>query len=222
MLNQFGSRWVCEMRNLNLLIKRLIDLLGSLMGLIVISPVFIIIAILIKFTSKGPIFFKQDRLGKNGKVFKIFKFRTMVVNAEKIGDGLFVYGDKDSRITKIGKKLRKTSLDEIPQLLNVLLGDMSLVGPRPPVTYFPYKIEEYSDRQKLRFSMLPGITGLAQIKTRTNAPWDERIEIDINYVEKFNVLLDIKILFKTISKIMTKENIYPEYVKVEDSKSRGV
>ena len=122
------------MRELNLFIKRLIDLFGSLIGSIIISPILIIIALLIKLTSKGPVFFKQERLGKDGKTFKILKFRTMVVNAEKIGDGLFVKTELDNRITKIGKLLRATSLDELPQLWNVIVGDMSLVGPRPGVT----------------------------------------------------------------------------------------
>lgn len=126
------------MRNINLTIKRLIDFFGSFIGVIIISPILIIIALLIKFTSKGPVFFKQERLGKDGKTFKILKFRTMVVNAEKIGDGLTVKSENDNRITKIGKFLRATSLDELPQLFNVILGQMSLVGPRPPVTYYPY------------------------------------------------------------------------------------
>jgi len=117
------------MRQLNLFAKRLIDLLGSLTGLIILLPVFVIISILIKLTSKGPIFFTQERLGKNGKIFKINKFRTMVVNAEKMGDRIAVKNEDDPRITKVGKFLRATSLDELPQLLNVLKGDMSLVGP---------------------------------------------------------------------------------------------
>ncbi len=208
------------MRDINLFIKRIIDFFGSLAGLIVLVPVFILIALLIKLSSKGSVFFRQDRLGKDGKIFRILKFRTMVVNAEKIGDGLFVYGGEDPRITTIGKFLRKTSLDEIPQLVNVLLGDMSLVGPRPPVTYFPYKIEEYSNRQKIRFNMRPGITGLAQIKARTTIPWDERIEIDVDYVERFNITLDIKILFKTITKIIVKENIYPESMEQIDNRKK--
>src|SRR5690554_49717 len=133
------------MRYLNLFLKRLIDLVGSGIGLIIISPFLIIIALLIKTTSTGPVFFTQERLGKNGRVFKIIKFRTMVVNAEKLGDGLRVKDNSDSRITKIGRFLRSTSLDELPQLINVIKGEMSLVGPRPPVPYHPYKYEDYSD-----------------------------------------------------------------------------
>ena len=137
------------MRELNLFIKRIIDILGSLIGMIILLPLFIIIAILIKLTSEGPVFFRQERLGKDGKVFKILKFRTMVVNAEKIGDGLKVKSENDSRITKIGRFLRATSLDELPQLWNVFIGQMSLVGPRPPATYFPYDgYENYPDWTK--------------------------------------------------------------------------
>ena len=196
------------MRHVNLFIKRLIDFFGSLVGVILISPLLIIIALLIKVTSKGPVFFKQERLGENGKVFKIFKFRTMVVNAEKIGDGLFVKSDQDDRITKIGKVLRATSLDELPQLWNVIIGNMSLVGPRPPVPHHPYKYEGYSDYQRKRFEMKPGITGLAQVKVRNSVPWDGRIPVDVEYVEAFNVWLDIKILFSTFKKVFVKESIY--------------
>ncbi len=195
-------------RKLNLFIKRLIDFFGSLIGLILILPLLIIIAALIKLTSKGPVFFRQERLGKDGKVFKIYKFRTMVVNAEKIGDGLFVKTGEDNRITKIGKLLRATSLDELPQLWNVLKGEMSLVGPRPPVPYHPYKYEDYSEFQKKRFLMKPGMTGLTQVTVRNSVPWDERILIDVEYVEKFNIWLDIKILFKTLQKIFKREDIY--------------
>ena len=206
------------MRELNLFIKRLIDLFGSLIGSIIISPILIIIALLIKLTSKGPVFFKQERLGKDGKTFKILKFRTMVVNAEKIGDGLFVKTELDNRITKIGKLLRATSLDELPQLWNVIVGDMSLVGPRPPVPHHPHKYEEYTDFQRKIFEMKPGMTGLTQVTVRNSVPWDERIPVDVEYVEKFNVWLDIKILLKTIQKIFVRESIYT-HSEEKESKS---
>lgn len=196
------------MKNLNLFIKRLIDIIGSLFGILILLPILIIIAISIKLTSKGPILFKQERLGKNGDTFKILKFRTMVVNAEKIGDGLFVKTDADSRITKVGKFLRSTSLDELPQLVNVLKGEMSLVGPRPPVPHHPYKYEDYSDFQKRRFELKPGMTGLAQVTVRNSVPWEGRIPVDVEYVENFNVFLDIKILLKTIWKIIDRDSIY--------------
>ena len=196
------------MRVFNLFVKRLIDLLGSLIGMVIVFPIFIIIALSVKLTSKGPIFFKQERLGKNGRVFKIIKFRTMVVNAEKMGDGLKVKNESDNRITKVGKFLRATSLDELPQLWNVLVGDMSLVGPRPPVPYHPYKYEEYNDFQRKRFEMRPGITGLTQVTVRNSVSWDDRIRIDVEYIERFNLWLDIKILAKTLMKVFLHENIY--------------
>lgn len=144
------------MRKINLCVKRCIDFVGSLIGIVVLSPVFLVIAIMIKTSSEGPVFFKQERLGKDGKVFKIIKFRTMIVNAEHIGDGLRVREGDDPRITKIGRVLRKTSLDELPQLLNVLNGSMSLVGPRPPATYHPYAgYKAYPDWAKKRFQMRP-------------------------------------------------------------------
>jgi len=197
------------LRTLNLIIKRLIDFFGSLIGTIIISPILIIIALLIKFTSEGPVLFKQERLGKDGKVFEIFKFRTMIVNAEKIGDGLSVKTEDDNRITKIGKFLRATSLDELPQLLNVILGQMSLVGPRPPVTYYPYDgYNSYPNWAKLRFSMKPGVTGLTQVTVRNSVSWDERIKVDLKYVESFNIWFDIKILVDTFLRIFKSDNIY--------------
>lgn len=207
-----------KMRTLNIFFKKTMDLLGSLIGLIILSPILLIIALAIKLTSKGPALFKQERLGNNGKVFKILKFRTMVVNAENIGDGLTVKSESDNRITRVGKILRKTSLDELPQLINVLIGQMSLVGPRPPVTYFPYDgYEEYPDWAKKRFTMRPGITGLSQVTVRNSVTWDERIVVDNQYIDKFNILLDIEILFKTVLRIFKSENIYLE--KKEEKKA---
>ncbi|KRG09600.1 sugar transferase [Lederbergia galactosidilytica] len=196
------------MRKFNLFIKRVIDFIGSLIGVVIISPILIFIALAIKLSSKGPVFFKQERLGKDGKIFKIIKFRTMIVNAEKIGSGLFVKTDSDNRITKIGKLLRATSLDELPQLLNVLFGEMSLVGPRPPVPQHPYNYDEYSDFQRKRFEMKPGMTGLTQVTVRNSVSWEERIPIDVEYIERFNIWLDIKILLKTFQKLFKRESIY--------------
>lgn len=189
-------------------IKRPLDFVCALGGIIVLSPVILAVSIAIKLTSEGPIFFKQERVGKNQKVFEIIKFRTMVVNAEHIGDGLKVKEESDPRITKIGKILRRTSLDEIPQLINVLKGDMSLIGPRPPVTYHPYKVGEYDNIKKHRFDVRPGITGLAQAKIRNGGSWDERISYDLKYVKNISFKNDIKILKETVSMVLRKDSLY--------------
>lgn len=194
-----------------MIIKRTIDFIGSLVGIIIVSPILILISLFIKFSSKGPVFFLQERLGKDGRVFKIIKYRTMIVNAENIGDGLTVNSKSDNRITKIGKLLRSTSLDELPQLFNVLMGNMSLVGPRPPVTYFPYKgYEDFPEWAKKRFTMKPGVTGLTQITVRNSVSWNDRIVVDNKYIDSFNIWLDIKILLKTFYKLFKSENIYME------------
>lgn len=197
------------MLKINLFIKRIIDIVGSLIGIIILSPLLVIVAFAIKLDSKGPALFKQERIGKNGNTFKILKFRTMIVNAEKIGDGLTVKSDSDSRITKIGNFLRRTSLDELPQLFNVLLGTMSLVGPRPPVVYFPYNgYENYPKWAQKRFTFKPGVTGLSQVTVRNSVPWDERIKVDIEYINNFNVIYDIKIILNTFIRVIKPQSIY--------------
>lgn len=203
-------------------IKRILDFTLSLMALIVLMPILFIIAVLIKITSKGPVFFLQERLGKAGKVFKIIKFRTMIPNAEKIGDGLKVRSETDNRITKIGKILRKTSLDELPQFINVLVGQMSLIGPRPPVTYHPHKYEEYTEEQRQRFLVRPGITGLAQVRVRNSATWDERIEIDIEYIKNISFKEDVRIFFKTIVKVIKSENTYGKTEEKKEKEKVGI
>lgn len=188
--------------------KRILGLIFSLVGFIILIPIFLIISILIKLTSKGSIFFKQERIGRNGKVFNMYKFRTMIVNAENIGDGIRVRSKNDPRITKIGKILRRTSLDELPQLINVIKGDMSLVGPRPPVTYHPYNgYNNYPENAKKRFIVRPGLTGLSQIKYRNGVSWDKRIEIDVKYTENISFLEDIKIILATIKIVFKPVNI---------------
>ncbi len=202
------------MRRTNLFIKRLLDIILGSIGIIIISPILLVIAIAIKSSDSGPILFKQERLGKNGKPFLICKFRTMIVNAEHIGEGLRVSTDSDPRITKIGRFLRATSLDELPQLFNVVQGTMSLVGPRPPVTYHPYNgYENYPEWAKKRFTMRPGITGLTQATVRNSVSWDERIKVDNTYIDKFNILFDIKILFMTVVRVLKKEDIYGKQIK---------
>ncbi|MBS4538825.1 sugar transferase [Clostridium sp. D2Q-11] len=188
-------------------IKRFLDLVFSVILMTILSPLLLLISILVKTTSRGPILFKQKRLGKHGNPFVIYKFRTMIKNAEKIGAGIFI-SDNDKRITKIGYLLRITSLDELPQLFNIIRGEMSFVGPRPPVPYHPYKYEDYNDEQKIRFSVLPGITGYAQVLGRNSLNWDERIKLDVEYVKNRNIFLDIKIIYLTFLCVLMKENIY--------------
>lgn len=188
-------------------IKCVIDFILAVIGLVILSPLFLIIAILIKLDSKGPVFFLQDRLGKDGKVFKIYKFRTMVDGAINMGAGLRT-DVGDSRITKVGNILRKTSLDEIPQLINIIKGEMSFIGPRPPVPYHPYEYDEYSAEQKKRFSIRPGISGYAQVELRNSGTWDERIELDLKYVKKMSFSFDLYIFFKSIWVVIKRKNIY--------------
>lgn len=187
-------------------IKYAIGKLGALLLVIVLSPLLLIISICIRIDSPGSIIFRQKRLGYKGKEFEIYKFRTMVANAENMGDGLVIRNEGDERITRIGRILRKTSLDELPQFFNILKGDMCFVGPRPPVTYHPYDgYQNYPEKAKKRFEMKPGITGLAQVKLRNSGTWDERIQIDIQYVEKYSLWLDIKIIFMTAFSMLNKE-----------------
>lgn len=185
-------------------IKRIIDFILSLVLLMLLSPLLIITAVFIKIDSRGPIIFRQPRIGKEGKIFKVWKFRTMVDNAEKMGTGLAT-AEKDPRITRIGKVLRKTSVDELPQLVNVLKADMSFIGPRPaPVQH----LEKYNKLERQRLNVLPGITGWAQVNGRNKLTWPERIEKDIWYVNNTSILLDIKIILKTVKVILLSEGVY--------------
>ena len=193
-----------------LVIKRIIDIIFSVLGLIILIPVFLIISIAIKIESKGPVIFKQKRIGKDGKVFEIYKFRSMVVGAEQMGTG--VYSKKgDARVTKVGKFIRATSIDELPQLLNILKGEMSFIGPRPVLTYHPWKYEEYTEEQKKRFLVRPGVTGWAQIHGRKDVEWNKRIKLDVEYVSSISFLMDVKIFFKTIFQVLSmKDNVNKE------------
>ncbi|MEG1946370.1 MAG: sugar transferase [Lachnospiraceae bacterium] len=193
-------------------VKRIFDVCISGIALIILSPLFLIVSIAVKLDSKGPILFKQERLGKKGMVFQMFKFRSMVINAEKTGTGLFNYAN-DPRVTRVGRILRNTSLDELPQLVNVFLGEMSLVGPRPPVTYELGDYKTLNRRYKKRFDMRPGITGLAQVSGRNENSWDEKVDLDNQYIELFQkkgVFFDFIILIKTIGRVFQSENIYEE------------
>lgn len=172
-------------------IKRILDIVISLVSLILLCPLFIIISILIKLDSKGPIIFKHKRYGKNGKVFYVLKFRTMIDGADKVGP--YYTMPQDNRVTQIGKKLRRLSVDELPQLINILIGDMSLIGPRPPA----YK-ESLDEISLKRLTVKPGITGMAQVNGRSLLESSKRAEYDIYYGENVSFALDIKIILKTI------------------------
>ena len=180
--------------------KRFTDIIISLLGIVIGGIPMLIVALLVKLDSPGPVLFKQARLGKNGKQFHIYKFRSMCVGAEKSG----VYSDnQDKRVTKVGKFIRATSLDELPQFFNILKGDMSLIGPRPPLTYHPWPLEEYTDFQRRMFEVRPGITGCAQVHGRKDVEWHHRIELSVWYVDHLSFWLDIKIMFKTVFKVLT-------------------
>ncbi|PDY48200.1 sugar transferase [Bacillus pseudomycoides] len=197
---------------LYLFLKRLIDIVGALCGLIFLSPIFIIVALLVKWEDlKSPIFFKQIRVGKNEKEFGMYKFRSMVTDAEEklkdllqhneVSGAMFKMKD-DPRVTKLGKFIRKTSIDELPQLLNVLKGDMSLVGPRPPL---PREVKEYTSYDKQRLLVTPGCTGLWQVTERNGVGFKEMVELDLEYIQKRGIIYDLKIIFKTIQ-VMIKSN----------------
>lgn len=190
------------MRGFYRAVKRFLDVTASFLGLVLLSPLMLAVSILIKIDSCGPVIFRQKRIGRNGKVFEIYKFRSMCVGAEKTGSGVYS-GKGDARVTRIGKILRATSIDELPQLLNILKGEMSFVGPRPPLTYHPWKYEEYTDLQKRMFEVRPGITGWAQVNGRKDVEWHKRIELNVWYVDHMSLLLDIKIMFMTAFKVLT-------------------
>ena len=207
-------------------IKCILDFIFALSAILVIWPILLIIAILIKLESKGPVFFLQERLGRNGSVFKIYKFRTMVDGAINLGSGLRT-DEGDPRITKVGSFLRKTSLDELPQIFNILRGEMSFIGPRPPVPYYPRKYEDYSIEQKRRFMVRPGISGYAQVVLRNSGTWDERIKLDLEYVDRMSFLFDILIILKTFNTVIRRDNIYltadvkekvPKEIKIESKR----
>lgn len=181
-------------------IKRPMDFILSLIAIIVLSPVFLIVALLVRIKLGSPVIFKQQRPGLNEKIFTMYKFRTMTDAKDSNGELL---PDKD-RLTKFGNLLRATSLDELPELFNILKGDMSIVGPRPlAVKYLPF----YNETERKRHNVRPGLTGLAQINGRNTAIWEKRFQYDIEYVDNISFLLDLKIIFKTIEKVFKKEDI---------------
>ncbi|QWI52130.1 sugar transferase [Bacillus mycoides] len=200
---------------LYLFMKRLMDIFGAICGLIFLSPIFIIVAIIIKLEDKkGPVFFKQIRVGKDGKEFGMYKFRSMVTDAEErlkdllqhneVSGAMFKMKD-DPRITKIGKFIRKTSIDELPQLLNVLKGEMSLVGPRPPLLR---EVKEYTAYDKQRLLVTPGCTGLWQVSGRSSINFDGMVELDLIYIKKRSILFDMKIICKTVFLLLGSQDAY--------------
>lgn len=195
-------------------VKRIFDILASAAALILLSPLFLFLAIKIKHEDGGPVFYSQERIGKNGKPFKMWKFRSMIVNADQMIDRLkekneingamFKIKD-DPRVTKVGKWIRKYSLDELPQFYNVLIGDMSLVGPRPPL---PNEVKEYTDYDKQRLSVMPGCTGLWQVTKRNDADFDEMVWLDIVYINHSGILEDLKLMIKTVGVIIHPNGAY--------------
>lgn len=205
------------MKKLNQFIKRIFDIVSSAMAILFLLPVWIGITVAIKKDSKGPVLFRQGRRTKDGRVFQMYKFRSMVVDAEKMEAGLFNY-ENDPRVTKVGRRLRDTSMDELPQLFNILKGDMSVVGPRPSVTYELGDFDTLNSRYRKRFEAKAGLTGLAQVKGRNDISWDEKVTYDNQYIDlfnKFGVLIDVKVLFESVIKVFRKEDVYEH--KMDDS-----
>ena len=213
-MNNVGSTDIVDNEKVSLysITKKIMDLVLSFIGLILLIPVFLILAILVKLDSKGPVFYAHTRKGKNRSDIKIYKFRTMYSNSDEIFESFSdeqkeeYYKnfklDNDPRVTKVGDFLRRTSLDEIPQLINVLKGDLSLVGPRPIVEKEICKYGQYADKL---FSVIPGITGYWQSHGRSDTSYEERIEMDMYYIDNRSILLDIKIMFKTVISVIKKE-----------------
>ncbi|MCT0008876.1 sugar transferase [Weissella confusa] len=189
------------------MVKRLIDVIGSIVGLVVLTPTMLVIMLLIKLEDKGPVFYGQTRIGKNGAEFKMWKFRSMRENADELRSQMMAQNDADGpmfkikddpRVTKIGHFIRKKSLDETPQFFNVLKGEMSLVGPRPSL---PVEVIEFDSRERERLNVLPGLTGLWQVSGRNDLSFDDMIALDLEYVKHHSVLWDIKIIFITVAQI---------------------
>lgn len=201
------------------IVRRYLDVFFASMLIFLLSPLLLLVAAAIKVDSKGPVIFKQKRLGKDGREFVMYKFRTMIENAEKMGTGLFNYKG-DFRVTRVGKILRLTSIDELPQLINIIKGDMTFVGPRPPVYYELGDYNELPDEFKIRFTVLPGVTGFAQVYGRNELPWHEKVKYDNKYVQKvhkWGPLIDIKIILLTFVKIASMKGIYES--EDEDNKN---
>jgi len=186
------------------MIRRALDIVVSAVALLITSPLIALVVLAIRLESAGHPIYRQRRIGRDGRPFDVLKLRTMVDGAEHIGAGLAV-NENDSRITRVGALLRRTSLDELPNLLNVLRGEMSLIGPRPTV---PVQVEQYTDRQRERLQIKPGITGWAQVNGRTALPWSERIELDLYYLEHRSAALDLRIMWRTVAMVLGGSGLY--------------
>jgi len=199
--------------------KRVLDVLICLPALIVLSPVFAVLSVIIGLTSKGPVLFRQERAGKNGKPFTFYKFRTMKTDADPFGPS--PKSGRDPRLTRVGRFLREYSLDELPQLFNILKGDMSIVGPRP---LYVTQMAEWNDRQKKRLLVKPGMTGLAQVSGRAELTREQKLELDVRYVETLSFWTDVKIILATIGLVFSRKSIYEkrysqtEYTRGEDGR----
>jgi undecaprenyl phosphate N,N'-diacetylbacillosamine 1-phosphate transferase len=209
------------MTSTEVFMKRVLDTILTLLAVLILSPVLVFIGLAIKIGSKGPAVFKQERAGKGGRPFVFYKFRTMKTEVDKFGPS--PKSGNDPRLTKIGKFLREYSLDELPQLFNVLKGDMSIVGPRP---LYMSQVQEWTERQKKRLLVKPGLTGLAQISGRGELAREEKFELDVKYVETANLWLDLKIMLKTVAHVFNRKNIYEkkysqaEYTRGECNKAQ--
>jgi exopolysaccharide biosynthesis polyprenyl glycosylphosphotransferase len=206
---------ITDNKRSNILAKRIFDVVVSATALLVLSPIFMILALLIRLDSKGSIFFYQNRIGKQGKEFRFWKFRSMSVDAEQRKDALMENNEmrggvsfkmkKDPRITRVGRFIRKYSMDELPQLWNVLIGDMSLVGPRPPL---PNEVAQYTPYQRMRLEVTPGITCIWQVSGRSDIPFQEQVKMDLQYIENQSFWYDIELLFKTVPAVLKARGAY--------------
>lgn len=185
--------------------KRVLDFLFAAAGLVLLSPVMLLTALAVAIDSGLPVIFRQERIGKDGKVFRMYKFRSMKVGAEHTGSGVYSKAG-DARVTRVGQFLRASSLDELPQLVNIIKGDMSFVGPRPVLTYHPWTYEKYTKEQSEMFTVRPGITGWAQVNGRKTVEWNRRIALNVWYARNVTILLDLKIFFLTIKKVLRNED----------------
>lgn len=183
----------------------MLDIVFSFLALVILSPLFLVTAVAVRLDSRGPVIFRQKRLGLDARAFDIYKFRTMCVGAEHMGSGVYSGAD-DARVTKVGRILRALSIDELPQLVNILRGEMSFIGPRPPLTYHPWPLETYTKEQLHMFAVRPGMTGWAQVHGRKDVEWHKRIQLNCWYVDHVSFWLDIRIFFLTVFQVLKNEN----------------